>query len=321
MAKKKPEETEADGPAKDTAATPEKAEASAPADPADATIEELMEGIDAATGAETRIAELEAEREELKDRLLRALAEAENTRRRAERDRKDAETYGGTRLARDMLGVVDNFERALRAANARTPGNADILNPLGYANRKLGRWTVSRDFYTRAPAVDPVREIGLIGATPIVVGSARRDGQAPVRWYNLGAHLLWIGERTRSLDGAHVEYFRGIRDIFRAYDRGPIPLLLDSGATAALEQDGVGRAARRRAVITALEKGAFELLYQPCINSDGRVVALEALTRLREHLAAGSTGLWIPSSERTHGASGRLSNVRRPESTRFTSHP
>lgn len=117
MAKKKPEETEADGPAKDTAATPEKAEASAPADPADATIEELMEGIDAATGAETRIAELEAEREELKDRLLRALAEAENTRRRAERDRKDAETYGGTRLARDMLGVFDNLNRALAAAD------------------------------------------------------------------------------------------------------------------------------------------------------------------------------------------------------------
>ena len=32
------------------------------------------------------------------------------------------------------------------------------------------------------------------------------------RWYNLGAHLLWIGERTRSLDGAHAEYFRGIRN-------------------------------------------------------------------------------------------------------------
>ncbi|TFH03862.1 MAG: 3-deoxy-7-phosphoheptulonate synthase [Spirochaetales bacterium] len=31
-------------------------------------------------------------------------------------------------------------------------------------------------------------------------------------WYNLGAHLLWIGERTRQLDGAHVEYFRGIRN-------------------------------------------------------------------------------------------------------------
>jgi 3-deoxy-7-phosphoheptulonate synthase len=31
-------------------------------------------------------------------------------------------------------------------------------------------------------------------------------------WYNLGAHMLWIGDRTRQLDGAHVEYFRGIEN-------------------------------------------------------------------------------------------------------------
>lgn len=30
------------------------------------------------------------------------------------------------------------------------------------------------------------------------------------KWYNLGAHFLWIGDRTRQLDGAHIEYFRGI---------------------------------------------------------------------------------------------------------------
>ncbi len=35
----------------------------------------------------------------------------------------------------------------------------------------------------------------------------RRSGH-----YNLGAHFLWIGDRTRQLDGAHVEYFRGIRN-------------------------------------------------------------------------------------------------------------
>lgn len=34
------------------------------------------------------------------------------------------------------------------------------------------------------------------------------DGE--VKWYNLGAHFLWIGDRTRQIDGAHVEYFRGI---------------------------------------------------------------------------------------------------------------
>lgn len=60
---------------------------------------------------------LTAERDELKDKLMRSLAEAENTRRRAERDKRDAETYGGTKLARDLLSVHDNMERALASAD------------------------------------------------------------------------------------------------------------------------------------------------------------------------------------------------------------
>lgn len=63
------------------------------------------------------IAAFQAERDEYKDKWTRALAEAENVRRRAERDRKDAATYGGTKLARDLLAVYDNLERALKAAD------------------------------------------------------------------------------------------------------------------------------------------------------------------------------------------------------------
>jgi len=59
------------------------------------------------------IAALNAENVELKDRLLRALAETENTRRRAERERSDASLYAVTRFARDMLTIADNFARAL----------------------------------------------------------------------------------------------------------------------------------------------------------------------------------------------------------------
>ncbi len=73
---------------------------------------EAMPGLAEQVEAEV-IAQLEAECMRLKDRLLRALAESENTRRRAERDRKDAEAYGGTRLARDLLAVHDNLDRAL----------------------------------------------------------------------------------------------------------------------------------------------------------------------------------------------------------------
>ncbi|QPH55877.1 nucleotide exchange factor GrpE [Pontivivens ytuae] len=58
---------------------------------------------------------LRTERDDLQDKLLRAYAEMENLRKRAERDRKDAETYGGTRLARELLPVHDNLKRAVEA--------------------------------------------------------------------------------------------------------------------------------------------------------------------------------------------------------------
>jgi molecular chaperone GrpE len=74
-------------------------------------------GGDAGEQAAARSAELEAEAAELRDKWTRALAEAENVRRRAERDRRDAEAYGGTRLARDILSVWDNLERAMKAAD------------------------------------------------------------------------------------------------------------------------------------------------------------------------------------------------------------
>ena len=62
------------------------------------------------------IAALTAERDELRDRFMRALADAENARKRGERDRREAEQYGGSRLARDVLPVYDNLRRALDAA-------------------------------------------------------------------------------------------------------------------------------------------------------------------------------------------------------------
>jgi molecular chaperone GrpE len=59
---------------------------------------------------------LRAERDELKDRFMRALADAENARKRSEKDRREAEQYGGSKLARDLLPVHDNLKRALEVA-------------------------------------------------------------------------------------------------------------------------------------------------------------------------------------------------------------
>lgn len=66
-----------------------------------------------AVGPDARIAELEAQVSDLTDRLLRAVADAENTRKRAERDKQDASKYAVTSFARDVLSVGDNMRRAI----------------------------------------------------------------------------------------------------------------------------------------------------------------------------------------------------------------
>ena len=59
---------------------------------------------------------LRAERDQFRDRMMRALADSENARKRADKDRREAENYGGSKLSRDLLPVYDNMKRALEAA-------------------------------------------------------------------------------------------------------------------------------------------------------------------------------------------------------------
>ena len=62
---------------------------------------------------EKTVESLETELNEIKDRLIRSLADKENLRKRSEKERREAEVYGGTKLARDLLSVYDNMGRAL----------------------------------------------------------------------------------------------------------------------------------------------------------------------------------------------------------------
>ncbi|WP_375466294.1 nucleotide exchange factor GrpE [uncultured Methylobacterium sp.] len=64
------------------------------------------------------LAAMTAERDELKDRILRTLAEMENLRRRTEREVADGRTYAVTNFARDVLNVADNIRRALDSVPA-----------------------------------------------------------------------------------------------------------------------------------------------------------------------------------------------------------
>jgi molecular chaperone GrpE len=83
----------------------------------------------AAPGAEAApdlLAEAQREAAEMKDRLLRTLAEMENLRRRTEREVADARLYGISGFARDVLGVADNMQRAMQALEDELRGNESV---------------------------------------------------------------------------------------------------------------------------------------------------------------------------------------------------
>ena len=96
-------------------------------------------------GAETaspeeRVEALEAELADAKDRLLRALAETENTRRRAQREREDALKYAISNFARDLLSPVDNLRRALDSvpeAEITDPRTKSLLDGVAATEREL----------------------------------------------------------------------------------------------------------------------------------------------------------------------------------------
>ena len=83
-------------------------------------------GADEAGATDGALAALEAERAELKDKLLRGFADMENLRRRTEREVADAKAYAVTAFARDLLNVGDNLRRALESV----PQDAGESGPL-----------------------------------------------------------------------------------------------------------------------------------------------------------------------------------------------
>ena len=103
-------------------------------------LDALLEEADPETGEApvSELDELRAERDEYKDRFMRALADAENARKRSDKDRREAENYGGSKLARDMLPVYDNMKRALEAASeAATDDNKALIEGVELTMREL----------------------------------------------------------------------------------------------------------------------------------------------------------------------------------------
>lgn len=73
---------------------------------------------------------LQAENIELKDKVLRALAEAENTRRRAEKDKEDTRKFSISNFAKSLLPVLDNFRRALDSVTEEQKQENEVLSNL-----------------------------------------------------------------------------------------------------------------------------------------------------------------------------------------------
>jgi molecular chaperone GrpE len=87
-------------------------------------------GGDPQAATEEALAQARAEAAQMKDQLLRALAETENVRRRAARDREDASKYAISDFARELVGVADNLRRAIEAIPAEALAADEALKNL-----------------------------------------------------------------------------------------------------------------------------------------------------------------------------------------------
>jgi molecular chaperone GrpE len=148
--------------------------------------------IPAAT-AEERVAALQAERDEIKDRMLRIAADFENWKKRSRKEQTDAETRVREQVLKDMLEVVDNLERATSAyvENGSVDG-ASVLKGVNLVLRlfqtKLERYNV-KPFEAKGQPFDPrVHEaISQVATADVAPGTVANELQ---KGYRIGDKLL-----------------------------------------------------------------------------------------------------------------------------------
>lgn len=152
---------------------------------------EAIDPIQALAEAE---AAFEAERAEMKDRLLRTYADLENTRKRAEKDRREAAMYGGTKLARDLLPVYDNLNRALDLVDDETRQRAQgMVEGLDLTLRELtnifAKHGIERISPQTGDAFDPHMHEAMFEA-PVPGTTAGQIIQVVAEGFRLHDHLL-----------------------------------------------------------------------------------------------------------------------------------
>ena len=108
--------------------------AEAPA--AEETLEADVQGFAEEVNEADKIVQLENDLAEMKSKWMRAVAEEQNVRRRAEREKQDALKYGVTNFAREMVGVADNLRRALESAPEDLK-ESDLMKGIDMTEREL----------------------------------------------------------------------------------------------------------------------------------------------------------------------------------------
>lgn len=126
--------------------------------------EVVVDGADDAQAAAQAAAQATAEAEELRKRLARTLADFDNFRKRAEKEKEDHKKYAVADVLKDILGVTDNLERALAA-----PGGVDELKKgvemiLRQQSEVFKRW-----------GVEPVKAVGEAFNPAVHEAVARQD--------------------------------------------------------------------------------------------------------------------------------------------------
>ena len=145
--------------------------------------------VDAAPALADEIVELRKERDALHDRLLRQAAEFDNYRKRIERERKDTSEYAAVEFIKDLLPVVDDFERALRI---EAPGAESYRAGLEIIQRALMDMLRKRGV-TRIDSVGTQFDPHVHQAVSYEDAPDRREGEVIeefARGYRLGDRLL-----------------------------------------------------------------------------------------------------------------------------------
>ena len=145
---------------------------------------------------EERIAALQAERDEVKDRMLRIAAEFENWKKRARKEQTDSVAQARESVLRDLLEVIDNLERAtttqVGAAGNGAPDAASVLKGVTLVLRlfqqKLERYDV-RPFEAAGQPFDPRQHeaISRVPSDDVPAGSVVNELQ---KGYRVGDRLL-----------------------------------------------------------------------------------------------------------------------------------